>query len=56
MSKKIFDQIAEGLEEALAIARGESEPFRGSKGLAKAGREVTIDSPFRYRTSQTKAC
>lgn len=28
MSKKVFDQIAEGLEEALAVARGEAKPFR----------------------------
>lgn len=28
MSKKVFDQIAEGLQEALAVARGEAEPYR----------------------------
>jgi putative transcriptional regulator len=28
MSKKVFDQIAEGLNEALAVARGEAEPYR----------------------------
>ena len=28
MSKRAFDQIAEGLTEALAIARGEAEPAR----------------------------
>jgi putative transcriptional regulator len=28
MSKKSFDRIAEGLQEALAIARGEAEPAR----------------------------
>ncbi|HAU75678.1 helix-turn-helix domain-containing protein [Agrobacterium pusense] len=28
MSKKVFDQIAEGLNEALAVARGESEPYK----------------------------
>ncbi|MBU4530159.1 MAG: transcriptional regulator [Hoeflea sp.] len=28
MSKKAFDQIAEGLEEALAVVRGEAEPFK----------------------------
>ncbi|WP_152044899.1 helix-turn-helix domain-containing protein [Aureimonas psammosilenae] len=28
MSKKVFDQIAEGLHEALAIARGEAEPYQ----------------------------
>lgn len=28
MSKKAFDQIAEGLNEALAVARNETEPFR----------------------------
>jgi putative transcriptional regulator len=28
MSKKAFDQIAEGLEEAIAVARGEAKPFR----------------------------
>lgn len=28
MSKKVFDQIAEGLEEAIAVARGEEKPFR----------------------------
>lgn len=28
MSKKVFDQIAEGLQEALTVARGEAEPFR----------------------------
>jgi putative transcriptional regulator len=27
MSKKIFNQIAEGLNEALTVARGESEPY-----------------------------
>lgn len=27
MSKRAFDQIAEGLNEALAVARGEAEPF-----------------------------
>ena len=28
MSKKVFDQIAEGLEEALAVARGDAKPFK----------------------------
>jgi putative transcriptional regulator len=28
MSKRAFDQIAEGLTEALAVARGEAEPAR----------------------------
>ncbi|MEZ5840004.1 MAG: transcriptional regulator [Hyphomicrobiales bacterium] len=28
MSKKAFDQIAEGLNEALAVARGEAEPYK----------------------------
>lgn len=28
MSKKVFDQIAEGLEEAIAVARGDAKPFR----------------------------
>jgi putative transcriptional regulator len=28
MSKKAFDQIMEGLDEALAIARGEAKPAR----------------------------
>lgn len=28
MSKKAFDQIAEGLNEALAVARNEAKPFR----------------------------
>lgn len=28
MSKKAFDLIHEGLTEALAVARGEAEPFR----------------------------
>lgn len=28
MSKKAFDQIAEGLNEALQVARGEAKPFR----------------------------
>jgi putative transcriptional regulator len=28
MSKKVFDQIAEGLNEALAIVRGEATPYR----------------------------
>lgn len=28
MSKTVFDQIAEGLEEALTIARGDAEPFK----------------------------
>jgi putative transcriptional regulator len=28
MSRKAFDQIAEGLNEALQIARGEAQPFR----------------------------
>jgi len=28
MSKKTFDRIAEGLNEALAIARGEKKPAR----------------------------
>lgn len=28
MTRKAFDQIAEGLEEALAVARGDAEPFR----------------------------
>lgn len=28
MSKKAFDQIAEGLGEALAVARGDAKPFK----------------------------
>ena len=28
MSKKAFDKIAEGLAEAIAVARGEAEPAR----------------------------
>lgn len=28
MSKKVFDQIAEGLNEAIAVTRGEAKPFR----------------------------
>jgi putative transcriptional regulator len=28
MGKKAFDKIAEGLKEALAVARGETKPFR----------------------------
>jgi putative transcriptional regulator len=28
MSKKAFEQIMEGLDEALAIARGEAKPAR----------------------------
>ena len=28
MSKKVFDQIAEGMNEALAVARGEAEPYK----------------------------
>lgn len=28
MSKKVFDQIAEGLQEALAVARGEDQPYK----------------------------
>lgn len=28
MSKKVFDQIAEGLQEALAVARGNSNPYK----------------------------
>jgi putative transcriptional regulator len=28
MSKKVFDQIAEGLKEALAVAKGEATPHR----------------------------
>jgi putative transcriptional regulator len=28
MSKKAFDKIAEGLNEALAIARGDEKPYR----------------------------
>ena len=28
MGKKAFDRIAEGLDEALAIARGEAQPAR----------------------------
>ena len=28
MSKKVFDQIAEGLEEALTVAQGETEPYK----------------------------
>lgn len=28
MSKKVFDQIAEGLQEALAVARGTSQPYK----------------------------
>jgi len=28
MTKKVFEQIAEGLNEALGVARGEIEPFR----------------------------
>ena len=28
MSKNAFNQIAEGLKEALAVARGEAEPYR----------------------------
>lgn len=27
MSKAAFDKIAEGLQEALAVAKGEAEPF-----------------------------
>jgi putative transcriptional regulator len=28
MSKKVFDQIAEGLNEALAVARGDRQPYK----------------------------
>jgi putative transcriptional regulator len=28
MSKMVFDQIAEGMQEALAVARGEAEPYK----------------------------
>lgn len=28
MSKKVFDQIAEGLNEALSVARNETKPYR----------------------------
>jgi len=28
MSKRVFEQIAEGLNEALAVARGEKQPFK----------------------------
>jgi putative transcriptional regulator len=28
MSKRVFDQIAEGLQEALAVARGETKPYK----------------------------
>jgi putative transcriptional regulator len=28
MSKRAFDQIKEGLEEAIAVARGEAKPAR----------------------------
>jgi putative transcriptional regulator len=28
MTKKAFEQIAEGLNEALAVARGEAKPYR----------------------------
>lgn len=28
MSKKVFEQIAEGLQEALAVARGDAEPYK----------------------------
>ncbi|WP_040325391.1 helix-turn-helix domain-containing protein [Aurantimonas manganoxydans] len=28
MSKEVFNQIAEGLEEALSVTRGESSPYR----------------------------
>lgn len=28
MSKKVFEQIAEGLEEALSVARGDAAPYR----------------------------
>lgn len=28
MTKKAFDKIAEGLKEALAVARGDKKPFR----------------------------
>lgn len=28
MSKKVFDQIAEGLQEALAVARGDTQPYK----------------------------
>lgn len=28
MSRKVFDQIAEGLREALVVARGEAEPYK----------------------------
>lgn len=28
MSKKVFDQIAEGLQEALAVARGDAQPYK----------------------------
>ena len=40
MNKKAFDQIMEGLNETLAIVRGEADPARivrvSTKGLAKA--------------------
>ena len=28
MSAKVFDQIAEGMNEALAVARGDAEPYK----------------------------
>ena len=40
MSKQVFDKIAEGLTEALAIARGEKKPVRISGGLD--GRELSL--------------
>jgi hypothetical protein len=31
MSKKAFDKIAAGLEEALSVARGETKPFKTAR-------------------------
>jgi len=42
MSKKAFDKIAEGLTEALAIARGEKKPSRLS-GSHVRGEPVLTD-------------
>ena len=40
MSKQTYDKIAEGLTEALAIARGEKTPARVSGGLCS--RELSL--------------
>lgn len=42
MTKRAFDKIAEGLTEALAVARGEAEPYRVWEQI---GRDIVARYP-----------